>query len=254
MPIKLISATPAPGYLIQVCAGCGSEHRISLNRGAQKAKTGPVKLQVGDTLDIRVDGQPPRTVTFTAGDFANLDQVTAAELAQKVQRDLPGVIASDDAGGLLIESATTGPASSIEITGGTARSALGFATSGMVDPCHGAPVLGVSFGPDLMQDPNILALRRCNDCGSNECLARTFEPTPAELDGSYVKEHRRMVNTLAEHCKASGWCHPDVAAHHAAETNQPADIHPALAGHHLELTRFLRPAPPATAASTERSR
>src|SRR6185503_20194474 len=254
MPIKLISALPPPGYLIQQCAACRAEHRISLNRGAQKTRTGPIKLQAGDTLEIRVEALSPAVVQFVAADFANLAQATAAELASVVQRAIPGVIASDDRGGLLIESATTGPDSRIEITGGSARPALGVPTSGLLDPCHGPPVLGVSFGPDQMKDPNMLALRRCNDCGSNECLARTFEPTPTDLDGSYVKEHRRMVNTLAEHCKASGWCHPDVAAHHAAETNQPADIHPALAGHDLELARFLRPAPPATAASTERSR
>src|SRR5215510_5959132 len=111
MPIKLISASPPPGYLIQVCAKCGAEHRISLNRGAQKARTGPVRLQAGETLEIRIDDQPPVTVTFVAGDFANFDQVAAAELAAKVLREIPGVLASDDAGGLLIESATMGAGS-----------------------------------------------------------------------------------------------------------------------------------------------
>src|SRR5678816_607063 len=118
MPIKMISTTPESGHMIQHCAGCGAEHRISLNRGAQKAKTGPVSLHAGDTLEIRVDAQPPATVTFTASDFADLARVTAAELAHVVQRALPGVIVSDDSGGLLIESATTGPNSRIEIVGG----------------------------------------------------------------------------------------------------------------------------------------
>ncbi len=248
MPIKLISATPPPGYFVQMCARCGSEHRISLNRGAQKARTGPVTLEAGDTLEIRVDGAPPATVTFAAGDFAKLDQVTAAELAAKVQRDVPGVVATDDAGGLLIESATTGHGSRIEITGGSARAMLGFPTGARVDPCHGPPVLGVSFGPDQMKDPNIFALRRCNDCGSNECLARTFEAIPAELNGSYIAEHRRIVNTLAEHCKACGWSHPDVAAHHAAETRKPVDVHAAFPERELELARFLSPAWPVAAA------
>jgi hypothetical protein len=251
MPIKSISALPAPGYLIQVCARCGSQHRISLNRGAQKSRTGPVKLQPGDTLELRIDDGPPTKVTFAPGDFANLDQVTAAELAAKVQREIPGVIASDDAGGLLLESATTGPGSRIEITGGSARAALGFRTDDSVDPCHGAPVLGVSFGPDQMQDPNIIALRRCNDCGANECVARTFEAMPAELSGSYVAEHRRIVNTLAEHCKSCGWSHPDMAAHHAAEARKPVDIHAAFPERELELAQFLRPAPPAATAPTK---
>ena len=254
MPIKSISALPAPGYVIQVCGRCRAQHRISLNRGAQKARTGPVQLHAGDTLEIRVDAKPSTTVTFAAGDFANLAQATATELAAKVQRDVPGVIASDDAGGLLIESATIGPESRIEITGGSARAALGFPTSGLVDPCHGPLVLGVSFGAEQMQDPNILALRRCNDCGSNECLARTFEAISAELSGSYVAEHRRIVNTLAEHCKTCGWSHPDVTAQHAAETKQPVDIHAAFPDRELHLAEFLRPAPPAATALPKVSR
>jgi hypothetical protein len=253
MPIKLISAAPAPGYLIQRCARCGSEHRISLNRGAQKARTGAIRLQSGDTLEVRVDDRPVATVTFGASDVATLDRVTAAELAAKLQRDLPGVIASDDAGGLLIESATTGAGSRVEITGGSARATLGFPLSG-ADPCHGPLVLGVSFGPNQMQDPNILALRRCNDCGSNECLARTFETIPAELTGSYVAEHRRIVNTLAEHCKSCGWSHPDVAAHHAAETIKPVDVHAAFPERDVELAQFLRPARPAATAPAEGTR
>jgi hypothetical protein len=240
MPIKSISRLPDPGHLIQMCAGCGAEHRISLNRGAQKAKTGPVALQVGDTLVVRIDARPPATVTFAAGDFSDFSRITAAELAAKLHRAFPGVVASDDAGGLLIESATTGPESRVEITGGSARAALGFATNGNVDPCPGRPVLGISFGPGQMQDPSVLALRRCNDCGANECLVRTFDAIAPELDGTHVKEHRRAVNTLAEHCKACGWSHPDVAAHHAAETARPANIHAAL-GHHWELSQAVRP-------------
>lgn len=239
MPIKSISRLPDPGHLIQVCAGCGAEHRISLNRGAQKAKTGPVALQVGDTLVVRVDAHPPQTVTFVAGDFPNFSRITAAELAAKLHRALLGVIASDDAGGPLIESATTGPESHLQIVGGSARAALGFATDGNVEPCPGRPVLGISFGPEQMQDPSILALRRCNDCGANECLVRTFDTTAHELAGTHFKEHRRAVNTLAEHCKARGWSHPHVAAHHAAETERPADIHAAL-DHHWELSQAVR--------------
>jgi hypothetical protein len=240
MPIKSISRVTDPGHLVQVCAGCGAEHRISLDRGAQKARTGPVALQVGDTLVVRVDAHPPETVTFAGGDFPDFSRITAAELAAKLHRVLPGVSASDDAGGLLIESATTGPESRLQIVGGSARGALGFATEdGIADPCTGRPVLGVSFGPGQMQDPSILALRRCNDCGANECLIRTLDATAPELDGTHFKEHRRAVNTLAEHCKARGWSHPDVTVHHAAETTRPADIHAAL-DHHWELSQAVR--------------
>ena len=251
MPVKSISRSPDPGHLIQVCARCGAEHRISLDRGAQKARTGPVSLQIGDTLEVRVDARPPETVTFAAGDFADFARVTAAELAAKLQRALPGVIASDDAGGLLLESATTGPESRVEITGGSARGVLGFPTHGAVDPCPGRPVLGISFGPESMQDPNVLALRRCNDCGSNECLVRTFDATAPELHGTHFHEHRRAVNTLAEHCKARGWSHPDLAAHHAAEVARPLDIHAAFPDR-WELSQVVRRSAPTAALQEPR--
>ncbi|HEX7842502.1 MAG TPA: hypothetical protein VF469_33745, partial [Kofleriaceae bacterium] len=183
MPIQRMTTTPAPGHLIHICAVCRAEHRISLDRGAQKARTGPVALQVGDTLVVRVDTRPPETVTFAAGDFPDFARVTAAELAAKLRGALPGVLASDDAGGLLLESATTGPESRLEITGGSARGALGFPTDSRVDPCLGRPVLGISLGSEQMYDPSILVLRRCNDCGANECLVRTFDAAPPELDG-----------------------------------------------------------------------
>jgi hypothetical protein len=247
MPIKSISRLSDPDHLIQVCAGCGAEHRISLNRGAQKAKTGPVALQVGDTLVVRIDARPPETVTFAEGDFPDFSRITAAELAAKLHGALVGVIASDDAGGLLIESATTGPDSRLQIVGGSARAALGFATDGNADPCPGRPVLGISFGPGQMHDPSVLALRRCNDCGANECLVRTFDAAPPGLEGTHFHEHRKVVNALAEHCKSRGWSHPDVAAHHAAETVRPVDIHSAFPDQPLELSQLVRSSAPADA-------
>jgi len=91
-----------------------------------------------------------------------------------------------------------------------------------------------------MRNPNVLALRRCNDCAANECLMRTFEAAAPELDGTHFKEHRRIVNTLAEHCKACGCSHPDLAAHHAAEAARPVDIHDEIP-HHWELAAAVRP-------------
>jgi hypothetical protein len=226
MPIKSMTTTPAPGHMVHVCAACGAEHTISFNRGAQKSRTGPFALRPGDTLVVKVDALPPVTATFTAGDFSNIGKVIAAELVAKLNASLTGARASDDFGGLLIESATTGPESRIEIAGGTARASLGFVTDGRIDPCLSRPVLGISFGAgqDQMKDVNVLALRRCNDCGSNECLIRTFDTAAPELDGTFFKEHRKTVNALAEHCKSRGWSHPDVAADHAKETTRPLDI------------------------------
>lgn len=218
MPIKRMTAA----RMHQVCAVCGAGHTITFDRGAQKTKTGPFVLSVGDTLVIKVDGGPPATVTFVAGDFPDVGDVTAGQLAAKLNAALMGITASDDAGGVLIESASTGSGSRIEIVDGTARAALGFPTDGRLDPCRSRPVLGIRLGS--MKDKNVIALRRCNDCGSNECLVRTYDAAPPELDGSFFKEHRKSVNALAEHFKGRGWSHPDVAADHAVERTLPLDI------------------------------
>jgi hypothetical protein len=210
--------------MVQVCAVCGAEHTISFDRGAQKARTGAVALELGATLVIRVDDAAPTTVTFNAGDFPDFTRVTAAELAAKLNAATSALRARDDHGGLLVESATTGEASRIEVVGGTARVALGFPVNGPADPCVRRPLLGVSVGADRLCDPNVIALRRCNDCGANECLMRTFDVAPKSLAGTHLAEHRKAVNALAEHCKASGWSHPHVAADHAAETSKPQDL------------------------------
>lgn len=230
MPIKSVTTTPAPGFLIQDCVVCGTENKISFGRGAQKSKPGPFALQNGDTLDVTVDVGLPQTVTFAAGDFPDFAAVTAAQLAAKLIAALSGITASDDAGGCLIESSSTGASSKVEITGGTVRAALGFPTDGRKDPSPGRPVLGVAFGPagDQMKNKNVIALRRCNGCGANECLIRTFDVAPGTLNGTHFAEHRKTVNSLAEHFKGQGWSHPDVANDHAAEVGGPPELDPAL--------------------------
>ncbi|MEO7729622.1 MAG: hypothetical protein ABIY55_01515 [Kofleriaceae bacterium] len=238
MPIKRIVATPAPGYLIHVCAACGAEHTVSLDRAAQKTKRGPWTLRARDTLTVGVDARPPVTVTFASGELADLGNVTALELAAKLSADLPGVQVREDAGGVLIESATQGDQSRLQILEGTARAALGFPTDGRIDPCVSRPVLGVSLADGELRDHNVIALRRCNDCGANECLVRTFDVAPSALDGTHLLEHRRAVNSLAEHCKDRGWSHPHVIEQHAAEATRPADLHPSFHHEAVDLSRF----------------
>jgi hypothetical protein len=226
MPIRTMTTSPSPGHLVHICAACGAEHTISFDRGAQKTRTGPFALRPGDTLVLKVDRTALTTVTFGGGDFHDPRAVSAAELAITLVRAVRGILPRDDAGGLLIESAAAGAESCIEVVDGTARAALGFATDGPADHCVGRPVLGICIGSDAHQqrDKNIIALRRCNDCGSNEGLVRTFDAAPDEHTGTFFDAHRRAVNALAEHWKARGWSHPEVAALHAEETVRPIDI------------------------------
>jgi hypothetical protein len=254
MPIKTITMTPAPGYMVHICAACGAEHTVSFDRGAQKTRTGPFVLQPGDTLVVRVDGAEPATATFAAGSFPDFTRVSAAQLAAKLNATLAGVQAVDDAGGVLIESTSVGPDSCVQIVDGTARAALGFATNGWADPCHSRPMLGISLGAEQVMDKDIMALRRCNDCGANECLVRTFDAAPAHLDGTHLMAHRQAVNSLAEHCKSCGWSHPDLAEHHAAELARPRDVHAQVLDQPVILPRFVHPVVGADVRSTPSGR
>ncbi len=61
-------------------------------------------------------------------------------------------------------------------------------------------------------DPNTIALPPCSKCGAVEALIRTFDSAPEELSA-----HRRKVNALAEHLKASGQVHSDLVDTIAAD-------------------------------------
>ncbi len=79
------------------------------------------------TLVVVVDGGSPQTVTFLTADFVAIATAKAAEVAAKISSSLTGARAYDYAGQVRIESLTTGVSSSIEVTGGSANAALGFA-------------------------------------------------------------------------------------------------------------------------------
>lgn len=230
MPIKSLTDS----HFVQVCAVCSAEHTIAFDRAGQKTKKGPFALKIGDTLEVKVDAALPVTVTFAEGDFPDFSAVTPDQLAKKLAAAVAGIAAREDGGGSLIESATTGAASRVEVTGGSARAALGFPTDGRGDVGVTRPVLGVAAGPQM--DPNVVALRRCGNCGANECLIRSFDAAPAKLDGSHFAEHRKAVNTLAQHFKAQGFLHPALAAIHETETRVPVDIHPALTAAPITLS------------------
>jgi hypothetical protein len=93
-------------------------------------------LDDGQTLLIKVDGAGAQTATFNTGDFSDIDNATAAEVAAVINTDIAGVTAStatdDGQTRLVIASNTDGATSSLEVTGGTANAAFGFATTPVI--------------------------------------------------------------------------------------------------------------------------
>lgn len=247
MPIKRIDLTGTPGFLIQSCAYCGREHRLNLDRGGSETKAGPFDIPEDSTLEVKVDGKAtPQAVTFDRGSFPDLASVTALQLRDKLNASLTGATATLDleGTGVTIESDTKGEASRFEVTGGTARAALGFPVDEVRDPCSGRAVLGADLGNGL-KHKDIICLRRC-PCGAQEQLIRTWDVCDPKLAGSHHYEHRRVVNALAMYMSEQGWVHPAVATDIQAEPHGPPDVALGLSAGVLDV-------PPARASQSSTS-
>lgn len=236
MPLKTIDLTIAPGFVIHTCACCPCEHKVKLDRGGADTKPQPFNIAVDSTLDVKVDGQStPQTIVFTAGAFPDFTSVTAEQLRDKFNAVLVGATAVLNRGdaAVTIESNTTGPNSTIEITGGSARAALKFPTDGLADPCPGRPVLGRVLGGGL-NAKDLICIRRCA-CGAQEQLVRTWDVCDPKYAGTHHYEHRRAVNALAVYFKNQGWLDPAVAEEINAETGDPPDRATGLPGTVLQV-------------------
>jgi phage tail-like protein len=88
--------------------------------------TGPFALEDRDTLVVKVDGGLPRAVTFSARQFNDIKQATAAEVAAVLKTYLPRS-AFASGGRLRLVSTTTGSTSSVvvDVSASTAAPKLG---------------------------------------------------------------------------------------------------------------------------------
>ena len=107
-------------------------------------------LTNGDTLDLSVDGGVPVTVTFNAGDFANIALATAAEVAAVIQATVAGITAADNGGFVEITTNGTGPGASLLATGGSTLAIFDF-------PLAAAVGAGGPTRPALRPDAILLA-------------------------------------------------------------------------------------------------
>lgn len=105
-------------------------------------------LSDGQTLTIKIDGGAVQTATFNTGDFADIANALASEVAAVIDTDIVGGTAVDAGGSVRASSETDGPGSSIEITGGTANGALGFSTTKI----EGFNTADVTLGRDIETD------------------------------------------------------------------------------------------------------
>lgn len=88
---------------------------------------GPFNLADGDTFEIRTDQGPPITITFRAGDFADIAAATSQEVVAALAGAYRGAefIELND-GRIQIRSRISGTDSLVHVMGGTAVEKLGF--------------------------------------------------------------------------------------------------------------------------------
>lgn len=114
----------APYVLNVKTVGIGTSAALESGNG------GTYDLANNQTLLISVDGGTPQTITFVTGDFVDIDAATADEVVTKINASLTGAVASvTNTTYVTLTSSTGGSGSKIQVTGGTANTALGFDTT-----------------------------------------------------------------------------------------------------------------------------
>lgn len=113
----------------------------------------------GQTLLVAVNGGAPQTATFNTGDFGDINNATAAEVAAVIQADVSDVTSSDSGGSVLIQvDGVFEEGTSIQVVGGTANAALGFDTARVDVEGRGVRTTGLTLGGDhlgvLQNNPN----------------------------------------------------------------------------------------------------
>jgi hypothetical protein len=121
-----------PGDTLVVAVDGGGPATATFNAAAAALESGstePFALADGQTLTVRIDGGPVQLITFLASEFAAIGAATAEEVAAVINAKIAGAKATVTSGGtrVTITSDRRGTSSSVEVTGGTANAALGFA-------------------------------------------------------------------------------------------------------------------------------
>jgi len=209
--------------ITQTCLNCGAGHRMPIKKGYTKSKKGPYALVDGDTLEVKIDDEAtPQVITFLTADFADIGNALASEVATKISAALTGGSADtdDDAIRIMSSSVVMGT-SSVEVTGGTAQSKLGFGTHKA-----GPLMLGVTKGTGANKQTAVdtIDLPHCPYCGAKESLVRTWDAVPPGFENSFHAKHRRAVNALAQHLKGQGFSDPDAKPMHDNEPGPPPEV------------------------------
>ena len=125
IPITNVQDFPEAGKIL-----LNGSTEVSFNARAElpseeESEDGPFALSNGQTLTISVDGGGAQTVTFNTGNFDDITDAQPYEVAAEIESDTTGLTAFTYNDKVVIRSDSGG---TIQITGGTANTELGFPT------------------------------------------------------------------------------------------------------------------------------
>ena len=144
------TANPALGFTHELFKGFNPSESAKVICGASE----PYSLSNGETLFVKVDGGTSQQVDFETGDFADIGNALAREVAAVIDQDVTGALAYVVGDKVQIESLTLGTNSEIEVTGGSGNAELLFP-----DEAFGGASGDATVGRDLETDAE-LRLRR----------------------------------------------------------------------------------------------
>lgn len=154
--VGIINAqAPAPvatdegfGQMFITSPTIGSDSRIVLEeiQSARSVATNPAPyaLADGDDLDVEIDGGASQNIVFAAGDFPDIANATAFEVASVINDQLTDATA-DAFFGLVRIISDTVEGSRVQVTGGTAAAKIGFPAAEKKSPLQ---ILDVGPGTD----------------------------------------------------------------------------------------------------------
>ncbi len=109
--------------------GGGTQTTTFSATAAQRASgAGTFALSDGQTLLVAIDGGSAQTITFHTSMFVSIGAATRAEVAAAINGQIVGASAQDISSTVRITSDTQGTGSGVNVSGGSANGALGFAT------------------------------------------------------------------------------------------------------------------------------
>jgi hypothetical protein len=122
----------SPGDELAVSIDGAAEDVVVFDAGAASSpSTGaaPFALADGDTLTLRFDDGEEQGVVFDAADFGDIRAASALEVAAAINAQVRGGKVAVAGGALVLRSDLEGLDSAVEVTGGPAAAALGFAVA-----------------------------------------------------------------------------------------------------------------------------